>query len=338
MGLFKIEINISENLFENELNKEIIYYSRNGKDFTDNISFNMNKIIITGTRSKQIKIDNLLESVNSTYYYNIIKALLYTYFEKDKFQVESIKIYIDKVEQKGYKKTEIIQEFNYERLIYINSEKLFGDKKTSDTAMNALMNLTLSFRKKDLQFDFSWKCFNTLIREVFEESDDFEMLKKLRLDLEENYSDYPNISSFIPNMDATYMSTCHLNAMICNNFPKGNIKKQSKLEEFFKEFTDYRVAEVLKEKMKCKIKDLNTIGKYADVESFYSQHIDQKTENEIDIIRLVILKYAYYLRCKYFHGEKIPSTFLLVNHNQEELNRISIPVRILCKDLIENKL
>ena len=31
MGLFKIEINISENLFENEENKEIIYYSRNGK-------------------------------------------------------------------------------------------------------------------------------------------------------------------------------------------------------------------------------------------------------------------------------------------------------------------
>lgn len=204
--------------------------------------------------------------------------------------------------------------------------------------MNALMNLTLSFRKKDLQFDFTWKCFNTLIREVFEESEDFKMLKKLRLDLEKNYTDYTSISAFIPNMDVTYMSTCHLNAMICNNFPKGNIKKQNKLEEFFKEFTDYRVAEVLKEKMKCKTKDLNTIGKYADVESFYSQHIAQKTENEIDIIRLVILKYAYYLRCKYFHGEKIPSTFLLVNHNQEELNRISIPVRILCKDLIEHKL
>lgn len=338
MGLFKIEINISENLFENKENKKIIYYSRNRENFTDNISFNMKKIIITGTRSKQIKIDNLLESVNSTYYSNIIKALLYTYFEKGKFQVKSIKIYIDKVEKKVYKETEIKQEFDHKRLIDIDSKKLFHDKKKSDTAMNALMNLTLSFRKKDLQFDFTWKCFNTLIREVFEESEDFKMLKKLRLDLEKNYTDYTSISAFIPNMDVTYMSTCHLNAMICNNFPKGNIKKQNKLEEFFKEFTDYRVAEVLKEKMKCKTKDLNTIGKYADVESFYSQHIAQKTENEIDIIRLVILKYAYYLRCKYFHGEKIPSTFLLVNHNQEELNRISIPVRILCKDLIEHKL
>ena len=249
MGLFKIEINISENLFENKENKKIIYYSRNREDFTDNISFNMKKIIITGTRSKQIKIDNLLESVNSTYYSNIIKALLYTYFEKGKFQVKSIKIYIDKVEKKVYKETEIKQEFDHKRLIDIDSKKLFHDKKKSDTAMNALMNLTLSFRKKDLQFDFTWKCFNTLIREVFEESEDFKMLKKLRLDLEKNYTDYTSISAFIPNMDVTYMSTCHLNAMICNNFPKGNIKKQNKLEEFFKEFTDYRVAEVLKEKM-----------------------------------------------------------------------------------------
>jgi hypothetical protein len=338
MGLFKIEINISENLFENEENKEIIYYRKDGKDYKDDISFNMKKIIITGTRSKQIKIDNLLESVNSTYYSNIIKALLYTYFKKGEFQVESIKIYIDEVEKKVYKKTEIKQEFNHKRPIDIDSKKLFNDKKRSDTAMNALMNLTLSFSKKDLQFDFTWKCFNTLIREVFKESEDFEMLKRLRQDLEENYTDYKSISAYIPNMDVTYMSTCHLNAMICNNFPKGNTKKQKKLEEFFKEFTDYRVAAVLKEKMKCKTEDLNTIGKYEDVESFYSQHISQKTENEIDIIRLVILKYAYYLRCKYFHGEKIPSTFLLVNHNQKELNRISIPVRILCKDLIEHKL
>ena len=67
MGLFKIEINISENLFENEENKEIIYYRKDGKDYKDDISFNMKKIIITGTRSKQIKIDNLLESVKCTY-------------------------------------------------------------------------------------------------------------------------------------------------------------------------------------------------------------------------------------------------------------------------------
>lgn len=148
MGLYKIEINISENLFENEENKEIIYYSRNGKDFKDNISFNMKKIIITGTRSKQVKIDDLLESVNSTYYYNIIKALLYTYFEKDKFQVESIKIYIDKVEQKVYKKTEIIQEFNSERLIYINSEKLFRDKKNIRYCNECSNELNFIFQQK----------------------------------------------------------------------------------------------------------------------------------------------------------------------------------------------
>lgn len=33
MGLFKIEINISENLFENEENKEIIYYSKDEKNY-----------------------------------------------------------------------------------------------------------------------------------------------------------------------------------------------------------------------------------------------------------------------------------------------------------------
>ncbi len=123
--------------------------------------------------------------------------------------------------------------------------------------MNSLMNLTLASSNKDLQFDYSWKCFNTLISKIFGERTEQDKLKKLRRDLEANYSKYPNISSFIPVMDVNYMNSCHINDMINNNYPKGST---GNLVSFFKSFKDYRVSEVLKDKMKCKKDDLNDIG------------------------------------------------------------------------------
>ncbi|MGI6692041.1 MAG: hypothetical protein ACOX63_14545 [Christensenellales bacterium] len=333
MSTFKIDIAIDKNFFNKKEKRELIYYSRKDNNYLDSVSFYRKHVSISGSRTHEINKIDLLETTNSTYYADIIKSLLYVYYEKGCFEVESIVVYVDDELLVSYRKNKIKQEFSYESLIDINSQKLFADKKISDIVMNSLMNLTLASSNKDLQFDYSWKCFNTLISKIFDERTEQNKLKKLRRDLEADYSKYPNISSFIPVMDVNYMNSCHINDMINNNYPKGST---GNLVSFFKSFKDYRVSEVLKDKMKCKKDDLNDIGKYDEIDSYYNNNIQNKVEKETDIIRLVILKYAYYLRCKYFHGEKIPSNFLISNMNQIELDRISIPLRIICKDLLEN--
>jgi len=90
--------------------------------------------------------------------------------------------------------------------------------------------------------------------------------------------------------------------------------------------------------MKCKKVDLTTGKEYSKIELHYNQCITTHIKKDSDVIRILILKHAYYLRCKYFHAEKIPTNFLINNSNQIELNRITEPLRLICKDLIENKL
>lgn len=335
MSKFKIIVTLNKSLFETELKKEIVYYSRNNIYYKDKIFFNNKTISLSGSRTKHINNTNILETVNSSFYNCLIKALLFAYFERGSFKVKSITVYINNSEKKSYKESELRQVFIKETLVKISPIKLFANKNISDTMMNSLMYLTLSFNDNGLIFDYTWKCFNSLIRNIFSKKQDFDMLKELRKDLEDNPIFYPNILSFSKAIDCNYLDQCFLNAMICNNFPKGSTNR---LVNFCKDFKDTRVLTTLKEKIKCKKDDLISIQEYDNINAYYKSEIEKNTIRDSDVARLIILKYAYYLRCKYFHAEKAPVNFLINNMNYNELLRISKPLSIICKDLIENKL
>lgn len=307
MSKFKIDVTLSKNLFKNEPKKEIIYFSRSSQNYSDEIFFDKNIISLIGSRTNHIKTNDVLETINSTFYNCMIKALLFAYFIKGPFQVELISINIDDSEQKSYKAHEIKQVFIKDKMIEVNPEKLFSSKKISDTVMNSLMYLTLSFSDSDLIFDYTWKCFNALIKKIFDKENDHEMLKALRIDVENNPQFYPNILLFSKDIDCNYLNQCFFNAMICNNFPKGNCKG---LLNFLYDFEDGRVLQILYEKIKNKKNDLISMGEYENIVSFYERKIKENNIKYSDIIRIIILKYAYYLRCKYFHGEKSPANFL----------------------------
>lgn len=335
MSKFKMDITLSKNLFKNEPKKEIIYFSRSSLNYADEIFFDKNIISLVGSRTNHIKTNDILETINSTFYNCMIKALLFVYFKKGPFHVELITINIDDSEQKSYEAKEIKQVFIKDKLLEINPDKLFSTKKISDIVMNSLMYLTLSFSDSDLIFDYTWKCFNALIKKIFDKEHDFDMLKELRIDIEHNPQFYPNILLFSKDIDCDYLNQCFFNAMICNNYPRGNCKR---LPDFFKDFNDVRVLKILYEKIKSKKDDLTSMGEYESIVSLYESKIKENNNKDSDIIRIIILKYAYYLRCKYFHGEKSPANFLIKNMNYKELFRISKPLSIICKDLIENKL
>lgn len=334
MSQFKIEILLNTNLFTTHLEKKIVYFSKNNINYEDKINFDEKTIILSGSRTKHINNANILETVNSSYFACLTKALLFAYFDKASFEIKSITIYIDNSKKKTYKINEIHQVFKKDTLIKINTDKLFSNKNISDTIMVSLMYLTLSFNYSDLRFDYTWKCFNSLIRDIFNKKQDFDMLKELRYDLEKNPTFYPNILSWSRGIECHYLDQCFLNAMICNNYPKGTTNG---LANFCKDFQDTRVLTTLKEKIKCKKDDLISNNEYDNINEYFDTEISKKITKDTDIVRLIILKYAYYLRCKYFHAEKSPSMFLIENMNNAELLRISNPLSRICKDLIENK-
>lgn len=108
---FKIMVTLSKSLFKSELRKEVIYYSRNNIDYCDNIIFHNKTISLSGSRTKHMDNTNILETVNSSFYSGLTKALLFAYFERDCFKVKSITVDIDDYIKKTYEEKEIKQVF-----------------------------------------------------------------------------------------------------------------------------------------------------------------------------------------------------------------------------------
>lgn len=336
MSSFEIRAEITTSPFIRETKKEIVYFTRDGKNYNDSVIFNKNTISILGSRKKIKNSERILETSNSTHYNSLIKALLFTYFSTRSFSINKIEVFANGKLLKLYKEDDIVQTFSEHKLIDINCSSLFEEKIVSDVTMKALMNLTMSFKYKNLKFDYAWKCFNLLLRYVFRTNKDFDMLRLLRGDIETEKFLYKNILNFADdNITVDYIKSCYINKMICNNFPKGKTKN---LPEFLNSFDDYRVNEALVDKMKCKKNDLQSLNQYNTIQQTLLNKIEKGTKKNTDLVRLIILRYAYYLRCKYFHAEKMPANFIVNNANQNELDRISIPLIIICKDLIENKI
>lgn len=55
---------------------------------------------------------------------------------------------------------------------------------------------------------------------------------------------------------------------------------------------------------------------------------------DIDVVRMVVLKYAYYLRNKLLHTERIPTYFLFDTANEEGVSFMLDPLVAICTDLI----
>lgn len=352
---FKIEIEIEGQGFEEEISKEVGYFRIGDREYKDKVRYKDSIICISGERTRDDYDVEILETTNSTFYNCLVKSLLYIYFEKGAFSIESIRIKFFNKVKKDYEKAEIIQVFNpnleldEDRELKINCNSLFVQKKFSDIAMNALMNLTMAFYNKKLKFDYTWKCFNCLIREIYAENSDRDMLDKLASDLNKS-GEYELILNFAKDIDYEYLENCRIFAMICNHL-KRNTKKIKKYKDDKKikgsltryfPFEDKRVNKILfaimKDKKRELLKIFNCNEMYDELYKEIENKIKEEKTQDADIVKLVILEYAYYLRCEYFHAEKLPTNFVVSNLNDKELLRISEPLILICRDLLDSKL
>lgn len=132
------------------------------------------------------------------------------------------------------------------------------------------------------------------------EDKEFEMLKSLRADIENNSSNYERSLKKAENVTQEELSKRWINSMINNNIAKGSKNESSKTVKLLLSFEDERVNKLMLEKMNCKKKVLQKDNKFEFIQSELTKKADKKFKNNSDVIRLLILKYAYYLKKNIF--------------------------------------
>lgn len=338
MSSFAIRISLNSDFFSESFYKEIIYREVKEKRYYDKVYFETNCVYIFGNRTSEISNEHAIETQASTYFKDIVKSLLYVYFKYGSFEINNIIMYVDGKQLVNYESIAIFQNFNCntEYKSTIDVEKIFNMKLTdSNVIMNCLMQIVLSLCFNTEKFSYSWKCFNALLNHVTTGKTEQDKLRQLRVDIEEHVEKYPNSIQFVKNNDMNvFLDKNYFKGALLSAAPEDGKDELKKFIDYYKNFSDYRVAEVLKKYVNLKKSLLESKNKYQEIINYLDKCIDQSIEKDTDVVRMLILKCAYYLRNKYFHAEKIPTSFILKNDNDEELDIITVPLRWMCIDII----
>lgn len=324
------------------------YPYSNGK--TDIFTFNKASLKIEAVRSTLYKDGEILSSNRKTFYGQILKGLLVYYGLAHDFpQVKSVKIIRKRKRLPDIVYTEaetflqpLDVDVNTPRFYYLDVSKI--DSILEETPKGNTIRIALTYWLKAIsmstnnyynKFDRLWRSYDRLLLyqgDTTQERIGIPAIKEL---ISQNHILF---QKSIAITNSYTVETLRSFSWIKLLYSKTNkFKKVDELARRVTEYKDNRINVLFQEIVSSRkiTKILSEAGKLADVQQHF---IDNKnTKKDIDIVLLMSLSYAYYMRCKYFHGEVPDSTFKLQQTNEDiEILRLTELLESVVYELLNN--
>lgn len=343
---FEIVIDIEANYYiDIPIKKSAYYQNQDGKNFWDRISFSQNKITISGNRAKNIDFENAFYTIRSTYYKDTLNALLYLYFSKGAFDLQSLTFNDKKIplSQRGTDKFSKDLDFDINPVIL---EKLFEYGEHSEVLTKSLMLVMESQQSQQTKFNYLWRAFNAIY--------DFRFYEKKEVDKITKILDYVSgkTKNFLQSIVIAQDFICNYDEKQYKRFLRVANERtdyrhrnwESELTRFKDKYLSYsdKYVNGLVQKMleDCFVKNEEKFDKGAKhVFKSINDELDKKLIKElpVDCLRYMIW-YIYYFRNKYFHGEERLNSFLIENDADKELKLFSDLLLVLLNELINDDL
>lgn len=335
---YVLSVELNKSLCKAKVIKNYPYHQNEDKQYVDKITYAGSQIIVEGSRSKTIS-PNFLKTSNSTQFSALISALVYAYFRFGDFKIKAFKIELDgnmasdtpKIDTTRFSSKNV-----FGKLYDADLAGLFESRSRSKVFQSALTNFTLASSSSERRFEHLWRGFNSLARYYTGIKKDSDMLAAIRKDMDAHPEAYKLSISWAKRITKNDLDKrLRVNSMIANAFPKGTKeKKKNNLKRWYTDYTDARVLLLMKEKIPCKQADLSKLGILQTTKNQINRKLALGKTYDIDVVRITVLKYAYYLRNKLFHAERIPTYFLFNTANEEGVSFINDPLIAICTDLM----
>lgn len=309
----------------------------------DEILITENLIEITANRSLKIDINDIFYKNNNSLYNQVLKTFSYYYcsvgsfYEIEKIKVER-KLNTKKLDEQSLLKNEFKQivsnDFKLKQKLKSRSLDLLFSKSVKGTQFfSSITYLIKSINSKDefTKFEKLWKSFNPLYRMVGkkfliwekERPSERNFLTATKRFIGKNSKNFNNSIEMVSNKTSEELYSL----LQWGNYINDTFTRKHKEDEYKKkvfEFTDHRVMHIFKKELKKVKKPSKNIGFYDEIDNHFDNH--SKTIKDDEVLSIIVFNYLNFLRNKYFHGEKIDSSFRLIdNENIKEfkwLNQI----------------
>lgn len=304
---------------------------------TDHITITNKQIIIEAERGNKNKADNVLTNTNSTLYAQLLKAIVYVYMtEGHAFCIGDVLVDVNG-ETKKYESGDIINPCPYDldaRFILDKNQcqKIFEDKESNKNLLIAFICYIRGIRNQD--FDWLWKAFNSIYSIISNKNKEFDKLCDVKRFVVDNWGGMVRTNAYMDKEDEKTIRTLRIREFVLNDFE--NLSKTKAYADMVMSFSDYRMALLFDEIMPYRKVNLLNQGLYHDVNTHLQKQISSGKKKNSDLARFYVLKYSYFLRNKYFHGEKSSPVFVLKKNNEiEEMEKICEIFSLFLADLFD---
>lgn len=319
------------------------YYDENHFDVVEVT----NKIIVLKCeRSNDRVLSDIIQGFNSTMNKQLTKSLIFYFAVNGHFpEIKVVKVskYENQI-KKGeieYKSEQLIQPFNSS----LNEELKIEESKLdalfcTDLIKSQALMISLSLWLKGVTcklagdaFDCFWTSFNSLYSFISNQKTEFNKRKEIRSFILNNRHLFTESSSLFSAYDEKEIRRLRWREMILNDYETE--KSAKAFRDFVLRYKDYRLNKIFQDTLPYRKEFLSNGGYLNEVENHISTNISNKYKDDYELLCFYLVKYSYFLRNKYFHGEKIDSTIYLIKTTEiEELTRINEIFKIFLRELI----
>ncbi len=295
----------------------------------DNLCITGREISISGSRKKNLNVDEVFNSHNSEVHNQIIKSLCYYFLlNKKVVKINSVEVVDFKGKRKKFNSRQINQasennisisnlsslSLNCVHVVFENSER----GRSYYRALTHLIGAACESNIND-SFEKTWKAFNTLYKTITGKHKDHDCHVDLRAKILERPDLFPLSVNYCNTLSEDQIrDRIRWVAMIQNDYKDEGQAKNFKC--FVKRYSDYRIMNIMKKTLSVREVFLKNKGFYDEVEQHIESNILAGTINDPEIVTLLCIKYMYFTRNKSMHGEHFDSGFRLLIDNLQQKN------------------
>ncbi|KIC80497.1 hypothetical protein [Pseudomonas sp. C5pp] len=341
---YLIEIDLKNSEKPETLFSGFIDYSGGGS-YQDQLVITNRKISINCTRASKIDLNGVFNNYQSALYGQITKAIFFYICRKTTIpELTSITIStqyrdrpagVKKIEDTDFKShakltSGFLSGFKIDRL-----EAILAESEKGAGLLKAVSHLTRSKTKHDIydRFDSLWKSFNALYRTIAKKSTELECQQTTRSLLLDHARASESSRTLLGNITADELrKKLRWRQLILNDYEHDG--KAGAFKDFVLRYTDARLMQVFKETLSYRKDSLTKAQHIGAVEAHIEKHLKAGLSKNQEVIAILCIKYAYFVRNKSAHGERLDRIIGLSNKEVIEVKWLSDLLECLIIDLI----
>lgn len=303
-----------------------------GVPYTDAFQFLQDHLVVIAQRGARYNDGSILSNDKNSLYLQMLKALAYYYaYANDVPKIKKVTIVRKQTGKEDYTYNEcdsFLQPVNDDSVkanrfdsgvldvVFTNSEK-------GNAVLTALTYWLKSYEYRNipsLRYDALWRAFNCLYRYQTDRDKDFDGLRDFKGFIMGNQHLFPNSISITSGYDQSIWDSFRWRALILNDYNAAS--KMNALSDFIQRYHDSRIMHSLYNIITVRQNYLEPADLWDSVVAHLSSNF--ATKCDIETLTVLVIKYAYFVRCKYVHGELPENSFKIEHTNiDKELTRLN---------------